>query len=180
MISRLRFVREEPLDWALLKAHYGNLASVLGLVVSVVGFSFTLWQVRKTRTASEKAQAMAREAIERVSSRLFFNQIAVALRLAEEVASFCQATQWHRAFDRCEQLRVALAGVVDDPMLLGNESLGLIKSIDDVALIMQELERINQGKRSPAVSHGKMEILNRIVISLSRIEARIRRAALEV
>src|SRR5437870_7382870 len=92
---RSRRAGEETLDW--FKAHYGNIASVLGLVVSLLGFSFTLWQVRKSRTAAERAQvrksrtaaeraqAIAREAIERVASILFLNQITTAVRLAHDV-----------------------------------------------------------------------------------------------
>lgn len=59
------------MEWSAIQEHYGNIASVLGLVVSIFGFLFTLIQVRKSRTAAERAQVMAREAVERVSSRLF-------------------------------------------------------------------------------------------------------------
>jgi len=168
------------LDWSDLKQHYGNIASVVGLVVSVLGFSFTLYQVRKSRSAAERAQAMAREAIDRVSSRLFFTQITIAVRLVQEVRSFCRAADWHRAIDRCEQLRIVLAGVVDDPKLQGDDQTSVTSAIDDLLLIIRHLEGIGQGKKSPSVPARMIETLDRIVISLTRIDGRLRTAALEV
>lgn len=168
------------MDWSDLKNHYGNIASVGGLVVSLLGFTFTLWQVRKSRTAAERAQVMAREAVERVSSRLFFTQIMTAVRLVQEVRSFCRATDWNRAVDRCEQLRIVLAGVVDDSKLHGDERAGVANAIDDMLLIMRHLEGIGQGKKSPAIPPRMMETLERIVISLTRIDGRLRTVALEV
>jgi hypothetical protein len=167
-------------DWSNVKNHYGNIASVVGLVVSVLGFSFTLWQVKKSRTAAERAQVIAREAIDRVSSRLFFTQIATAVRHVQEVLSFCRALDWHRAIDRCEQLRIVLAGAVDDSRLQGDERGGVTAAIDDLLLIMRHLEGIGQGKKSAMVPPRMMETLDKIVISLTRIDSRLRRTEMEV
>jgi len=173
-------VQEESVDWSFIENHYGNIASVLGLIVSVLGFSFTLYQVRKSRTAAERAQAMAQEAIDRVSSRLFFTQITIAVRLVQEVRSYCRAKDWHRAVDRCEQLRIVLAGVVDDSKLRGEERNTVTKAIDDLLLIMGHLDGIGQEERSPTVPTRMMKALDRIVISLTRIDGRLRAVALEV
>lgn len=123
---------------------------------------------------------MAREAIDRVSSRLFFTQITIAVRLVQEVRSFCRATDWHRAIDRCEQLRIVLAGVVDDSNLQGDERAGVTSAMDYLLLIMRHIEGIGQGKKSPTVPPRMMETLDRIVILLTRIDGRLRTAALEV
>lgn len=168
------------MDWSFFKNHYGNIASVAGLVVSVIGFSFTLYQVRKSRSAAERAQAMAREAIDRVSSRLFFTQITIAVRLVQEVRSFCRAKDWQRAVDRCEQLRIVLAGVVDDSKLQGDERKTVSKAIDDLLLIMGHLDGIGHEERSPSVPTRMMKSLDRIVITLTRIDGRLRAVALEV
>jgi hypothetical protein len=166
-------------DWSF-KQHYGNIASVVGLVVSVLGFSFTLWQVRKSRTAAERAQVIAREAIARVSSRLFFTQVTTAVRLVQEVRSFCRATDWHRAIDRCEQLRMVLAGVVDDSRLQDDERGAVGTAMDDLLLILQRLEVITQGKKQQTIAPRMMESLDRIVISFTRIDGRLRTLDLEV
>lgn len=168
------------MDWSDFKHHYGNIASVVGLIVSVLGFSFTLYQVRKSRTAAERAQTMAREAIDRVSSRLFFTQITIAVRLVEEVRTFCRAKDWHRAVDRCEQLRIVLAGVVDDSKLQGDERKTVTLAIDDLSLIRGHLDGISQEKRTPTVPTRMMNTLDKIVISLTRIDGRLRAIALEV
>ena len=168
------------MDWSDLKHHYGNIASVVGLVVSILGFGFTLYQVRRSRTAAETAQTMAREAIERVSSRLFFTQISDAVRLIQEVRTSCRAMDWHRAVDRCEQLRILLGGVVDDKKLQGDERKTVTKAIDDLLLIMEHLDGISQKGGVPTVPTRMMKTLDRIVISLARIDGRLRSVALEV
>jgi len=167
-------------DWSFLKNHYGNVASVVGLLVSLLGFSFTLWQVRKSRTAAERAQVMARAAIDRVSSRLFFTQITIDVRLVQEVRNFCRAKDWHRAIDRCEQLRIVLAGVVDDSKLQVDERKTVTRAIDDLLLIMGHLDGIGQEEKIPNVPTRMMKTLDRIVISLTRIDGRLRAVALEV
>jgi len=146
----------------------------------VLGFSFTLWQVRKSRTAAERAQALAREALDRVSSRLFFTQIIDAVRNVQEVRSFCRAKDWVRAVDRCEQLRVVLAGVVDASTLHDNERERVAAAIDDLSLIGRHLEGIDQGRKSPGIPPKMMDTLDRIVVSLTRIDGRLRKLALEV
>jgi hypothetical protein len=123
---------------------------------------------------------MAQEAIDRVSSRLFFTQITIAVRLVQEVRSFCRATDWHRAVDRCEQLRSVLAGVVDDSKLQGDERPSVTSAMDDLEFITRHLEGIGQGKKAPVVPPRMMETLDRIVISLIRIDARLKIVALEV
>lgn len=168
------------MDWSDLKNHYGDIASVVGLVVSMLGFSFTLWQVRKSRTAAERAQMIAHEAIDRVSSRLLFTQIATAVRLVQEVRSFCRASDWPRAVDRCEQLGIVLAGVVDDAKLKGEERAAVSSAMDYLSLIVRHIEAIGQGKKLALVPPRMMETLDRIVVLLSRIDGRLRTVALEV
>lgn len=84
------------------------------------------------------------------------------------------------AIDRCEQLRIVLAGVVDDSKLEGDERKTVTTAIDDLLLITRHLDGIGQEKRTPAVPTRMMETLDRIVISLTRIDGRLRTAALEV
>lgn len=168
------------MEWSAIQAHYGNIASVLGLVVSIVGFLFTLRQVRKSRTAAEKAQVMAREAVERVSSRLFFTQVTTAIRLVHELRTFCRGKDWRRALDRCEDLRIGLAILVDDSKLRDVERETITTALDDILLMMKLVEGIHQEKRSPLVPPRMLANLDEVMVSLTRIDTRLKASLLEV
>jgi hypothetical protein len=68
-------------------AQYGDQASVLGTALTLIGFILTLWQIARTRKAAEQAQQMAKEAIDKVSARLFVGQVSNGVRLANELAN---------------------------------------------------------------------------------------------
>ena len=48
--------------------HWGDLASVVGLVVSVVGFWYAIWLARQARNAAEQARDAAEAARDRIFS----------------------------------------------------------------------------------------------------------------
>lgn len=81
------------MSWETLKSEYGNIASVIGTIFTLIGFTLTLWQIRKARSAAEQAQKMAKEALERVSGRLFVGQVSNGVRLATELANACRIEQ---------------------------------------------------------------------------------------
>lgn len=70
--------------------HYGDLASVLGLLISLIGFAITLWTVRKARRAAEEAKHAAREALARIRVQVLANEIGRCLHLVGEIDSACR------------------------------------------------------------------------------------------
>lgn len=168
------------MDWPFISAQYGNIASVLGLVISVAGFFLTLREVRRARTASEQAQEIAREALNRVSFRLFFTQLASSVRLVQELREACRQKQWARAIDRCEQLRVILAELVENQRLDSKERDFIVLAIDDLSLIIRQVEDIEHGKKLPPLPGRMMDALGKIATSLSRINGRLTNQTLEV
>jgi hypothetical protein len=158
---------------------YGNIASVVGLFVSIAGFMFTLYQVWKTRKAAEKAQEIAREALNRVGHQLLAAQINTALTIGQEIGNFCSSKQWNLAIDRCRQLQILLANQVEDTRLR-DEHQHIKAHIADLSLIMRKLEEIERQEGMHELPSREMEFLNKIVISLSRIDGRLRNKILEV
>ena len=123
---------------------------------------------------------IAREAVDRVGSRLLFSQVITAVRLAQEFRALCRAKEWTRALDRCEQLRIALATLVDDSKLSSAERQLISLSLDDMSLIMRRVESIDQEKIQPTIPPKMMETLDRIVISLTRVDGRLKALMLEI
>lgn len=167
------------MDWTFIKKEYGNIASTIGLFVSIVGFIVTVYKVRKVRKAAEKAQEIVRETLSRVGHQLISTQINTAVRIGQEIGNSCRSQQWNRAIDRCEQLRILLANQVEDSRLKDSEYHFIKAAIDDLSLIMQELEKIERQEGTLELPPREMESLNKIVIHLSRIDGRLRNKMLE-
>jgi hypothetical protein len=164
-------------NWLPKISDYADIASLLGLVVSILGFGFTLRQVKKSRTAAEEAVAIARRAIDDVGSRLLFTQVGTAVRLLQELRGSCRDNKWDRAIDRCEQLRIVLAGLVDDCRLQERERRNIAFAIDDMALVIKHLEGIEEAKGS--LPRGTRRKLDKIMIDLGGIDGRLKIPTLE-
>lgn len=167
------------MDWSFWM-QYGNYASVAGLIISIAGFSFTLWQVIKSRKAAEEAEAIAREAINRIGSQLIFTHITAAIRLIQDVRNFCRLQQWHRAIDKCEEVRIRLAEYVDDPKLEDREHREILIAIDDLTLIIQHIESIVRNKKPLDLEMGMEITLDNMVTMLTKVNGRMRALAMEV
>jgi hypothetical protein len=170
---------EVTVDWSFW-SQYGNYASVVGLIVSVLGFAFTIWQVIKSRKVAEEAKVIAREAINRISTHLFFTQVTTAIKLIQELRNFSRLKQWHRAIDRCEEVRILLADFAVDPRLLYDEQQEVSIAVDDLTLVMQHLENIIRDKKINELEPGMVITLDKLLSRLSRINGRIKVMSLEV
>ena len=172
--------QESLLSWKPLLSTSGDLASIVGLILTLAGFAFTLWKIKQTRKAAEEATQMAKGAIAQVSTRLFSNQIADGVRLVSELRNTCRMGQWERAIDRCEQLRLLLASVVEDSNIGLEEGDYIPEAIDDLGLILRRLEEITRGGRATSLSSNMREALDTLTITLGRLDGRLKNAALEI
>lgn len=84
------------------------VVSVAGLVVAVCGFAIAIWQIRRTRTAAEHAEAAARAARESIFSVTSLLDLSQASMLIEQLKELYRNNEWRRAVDRYTQLRQIL------------------------------------------------------------------------
>lgn len=71
------------MDW--FGDNWGNLASVLGVAVSVVGFTLAVCQIRKTKTAAEAARTAADNARAALSRSITIGDVDRAVERIERV-----------------------------------------------------------------------------------------------
>lgn len=88
--------------------------------------------------------------------------------------------QWERAIDRCEQLRLLLASVVEDHNIRPEEGNYISVTIDDLGLILRRLEEITKGGRATSLSPNMRKILDTLTTNLGRLNGRLKNAALEI
>lgn len=106
--------------------------------------------------------------------------MTTAIRLVQDLRSFCRGKDWHRALDRSEDLRIGLAILVDDSKLRDRERETIRTALDDIFVLMKFIEAINQAKKSPIVPTRMLANLDEVMISLTRIDTRLKAMLLEV
>ena len=146
--------------------HYGDIASVVGLLVSLVGFIITIWNVRRTRKAAE-------EAVFRFRSILLADDLAATLHLLEEIESDCRERRWAIAELHAGQARTRLSGFIDHPEISLIERPSLLELIRDLLETRQELRRIVVSKAAtPKLDPMVPERLHQGIVFLSRLKMR--------
>jgi hypothetical protein len=111
------------LNW-IAENHVGDLASLAGVAISVGGFIVTVWNVRRTRSAAERAEAAANEARRVVRGYETVSEFSAAIAIMEEVKRLHRAGQIDMLLERYAALRKVLIGVrklspsIDDSMAM--------------------------------------------------------------
>jgi hypothetical protein len=65
--------------------HLGDLASLAGVAISIVGFIATVWNVRRSKSAAERAEAAANEARRMIRDYETVSEFSAAIAIMEEV-----------------------------------------------------------------------------------------------
>src|SRR5579871_4271925 len=89
---------------AILDESWRDVLSIAGLIVTVVGFLVTIWQLWKTRSAALAAELAAERALE--ESRFAYHKFAIALahRYLQEAKIHADNKAWEKAGIRLSDL----------------------------------------------------------------------------
>src|SRR4051794_19563597 len=85
------------------------LCAVGGLIVGIVGFGFTIWQLRRTMHAAEAAQKAAKETLEESKEAYARFVGAFASRLVSELQHGVNSEDWKLGELRAQDLAELLA-----------------------------------------------------------------------
>ena len=157
---------------AYLAEHYGDIASVFGLAIAIVGFWITIRSVHKAEKAAEEARREATEAVERLRLQAFLNDVEGSVQLAREIVASCRTKQWIMAMDRCEQTRARLAKLRENPRLLaaGQE---LAAAVNKLTTLMRFMDIRREKSPDKGLPRQKSADLDAIVVLLSGLCAQI-------
>ncbi len=156
-----------------------DLASVVGLLISLGGFGVTIRNVGKARRAAEEARRAAQEAVSRVGERLLDDELAVLIQFSTEIEVACRGEEWSVALLRSADIRSRLARVANHRVLTKSERDDLRLPLEGLPAFRQSLERVRSStiKRLPR-SH--LEILHGLIIRLEQIRSRVQAGILEL
>lgn len=174
---------------AYLVEHYGDIASIVSLLVSFVGFGVTIWNVRKAKFAAEEAKSAAREAFTRFRLQLLISEmesLSSSLRSAE---ACCRAKNWDDALTAFAAFRAGIAKLKENDRLLDEDRLSLGRFLDQVRTTIQSVHEIQCDKasadRTPTnpkadLSRNKYTIIHNMIVYLGEMQGRLLGKAPEI
>jgi len=108
----------------------GDLASVIGLVIVVVGFVFTIIGVTRSRRAAQKAEEATRAAIGEMLRSNTIADVSAAISTMSEIKRVHRLSepQWHLLPDRYSQIRRMLIAIPTSHGNLSNADLSAVQA----------------------------------------------------
>jgi hypothetical protein len=89
----------------------GDIASILGLLIALVGFAITIWNVRASRAAALRAEEAANHARRAIRFFDLVTEISAAIAAMEEIRRLHRDGAWRILPDRYSGLRRSLVTI---------------------------------------------------------------------
>jgi hypothetical protein len=126
----------------LVLHHVGDLASVAAVCLSVVGFSFTIYGVFKSKSAAQRAEQAARSTRDSISLLDTVVDFAAAISILEEVKRLHRSGQWSVLPDRYASLRKILVTLrASSPKLSHNQRSAIQNALANLYALEGLVER---------------------------------------
>jgi len=153
----------------------GNAASVLGLLVSLVGFWITIRSVTTAKKAAQQAELAARQAKEKILKQGALANFSAALSVMEEVIRLHRQKAWENSLDRHSELRRMLAELKEAAVGLTVEQQTQVQAVIlQFSTIEKQIERhVSDGKPEPAIARLN-EIVKRQIANVQGISITLR------
>ena len=162
---------------ALREGTAGNVASIVGLAVSVLGFVLTIWTVfdaqKQIRTAIGQAREETRRAVKGIAAQLRAADWAALRGGVEDLRQAAQDTKWPRAVYRCMECRTVAYRLAQDYYLTDEEKTQLRGAADDFQLICRFIERYRLTGQTGTLQDRQMQKLDDVIGLLAQIQARL-------
>ena len=119
----------------------GAYASIGSIVIALLGFSLTLFNVRKGRTAAQRAETAAKDAVGRLKLYDSVSGFSTAISILEEIKRLHRKDAWEVVIDRYAALKGILVEVrASNANLTQKQSTVVQKVITDLSTMENAVE----------------------------------------
>ena len=155
--------------------HLGELISLLGLLISVFGFSFTIWQVMRSKSAADAAKRATVETQKSIKELDIVIEFSSALTMMEEIKDRHRKFQWESLPTKYSLLRQKLISIKSNtPNLKAEESARLQESIQQFSSLERKIDDSLVKQSSPNL--GKFNnVVNDQIDALTEMLSQIRK-----
>lgn len=155
--------------------HWGDIASVVGVFISLVGFAVTIWGVLRSKNAAQKAEeevSKVRETILNLDTVMGFSE---AITIMDEIKRLHRATAWAILLDRYSALKRILISIRSANAEMSDDHKTAIQSaIQNFTDIEKKVERVLALQSNPPNVAKLNEIVSIQLDKLSEVLAAIR------
>lgn len=157
------------------KEHWGDLASVMGLLVSIVGFVIAVEQIRSSRRAAEQARDAAAEVRSRFRDLDILAAFTEVLGVLAEIKRLHRANAWNTVVDRyatARRLLVAISHMLRDGKYYDGEEVSM--AVHQLLILEPRVERALATSKSPPSISNTNAILSKMEDDLAVVMAVVR------
>lgn len=161
---------------------WGNVASVVGLILAVIGFAITFYGFSLTLDEQNRIRKAVASAMEKAASSILSNAAEEAERLLLEFKDAVRQGEWLRAGQKCDDAEARVARMLGNPHLTVNEDQNLAMGVDDLRFVSRYITRWKILRTNPATGfhEPKLAGVDRVIATLRGIRARIENRVWEV
>ena len=120
-----------------LVAHWGNLASVIGVIVSVGGLAWAVVEARGARSAAQSAEQAALETKDNIGRHLLAIDLERAINLIQRLKLLHSTGRWEAALEQYQALRAMLSDII---ARYPNDESELSERLISARYLIQEIE----------------------------------------
>lgn len=122
---------------------WGDFASVAGLIVSVIGFAFTIWGILRAKNAAQRAKEEARKVGETISKFDTMMELSEVITIMEEVKRLHRINAWVILPDRYSVLKRKLITIRSASSDISDEHRASLQGvIQNINEIEKKVERV--------------------------------------
>jgi hypothetical protein len=166
---------EELLE-QISKRHLGDAASIIGLLVALIGFSFTLFGVWRSKKAAEMAQEEVRSVKQAIARSSTIADFSAAVTTMNEIKRLHRAEAWVILPDRYAALRNMLISIRStNPDLQVEYRTAIQSALQQFSAIEKTVERSLASNKPPTNRAKLNEIVSVQVDRLIEILEEIKR-----
>ena len=131
----------------LLKDHWGDIASVVGVVVSLVGFAVTIWGVLTSKSAAQRAESAANAARRSILRSDSLMELSASVTMMEEIKRLHRASAWSVLPDRYSLLKSHLVSIrTSNTTFAADHQASLQSAIQHFGDMEKRIEKTISGK----------------------------------
>ena len=94
--------------WGWIRDNHMLLIALLELLIGVVGFGLTIYELRKTKSAVEASKQATRQTLRGMSERLTISDVALIQASLREIQVALRGNRWESALIRIQETRATL------------------------------------------------------------------------
>lgn len=129
--------------------NYGNLASVLGLAITLIGFPLTLWRAVTVRREVEKIRAEYHENVTKSTSSRLADLPEEALWSLRAFSDAAQRSEWPRAVEKMYESRRRVMRPAQSDLLREQHRVTLADQLILMQQLLTHVESYKMRARSP-------------------------------